>query len=71
MSDNKFPERLSKLIESLGIDQSSFAKKVGLTRAAISQLCSGDRSPSAETLRKIHYATGASLDHLMGIGDEE
>lgn len=62
-----FPKRLANLIGSLGHNQKSFAKLVGITEAALSQLLAGQRDPAAETLVKLHKATGVSIDHLFGI----
>jgi transcriptional regulator with XRE-family HTH domain len=62
-----FPKRLNDLVKCLGHTQASFAKLIGITPAAMSQLLSGQRDPAAETLMKIHKATGASIDRLFGI----
>ena len=64
-----FPERLDHLIEVLGHNQVSFAKLIGITPAAMSQLLSGQRDPAATTLMKLHKATGVSIDKLFGIGE--
>lgn len=66
-----FPKRLANLIGSLGHNQRSFAKLVGITEAALSQLLNGQRDPAAETLMKLHKTTGVSIDHLFGIGERE
>lgn len=66
-----FPERLADLIRALEHNQSSFAKHVGITNAALSQLLSGQRDPSATTLIKLHKATGVSIDKLFGIGEKK
>ena len=48
-----FPERLSKLIESLGIKKVEFASKIKVDQSYISQLVSGKRTPSDRTLADI------------------
>ncbi len=65
--DMLFPIRLGNLIGALGITDCRFAELCGMTQAAISQILSGKREPSLETLRKIHMATGVSIDYLMGL----
>lgn len=62
-----FPKRLEELMRCLGLNQASFAKLIGITPAAMSQLLAGQRDPAAETLMKIHKTTGASIDRLFGI----
>lgn len=64
-----FPARLAKLQRSLGLTQKDFAKRIGITEAALSQLLAGQRDPQASTLIKLNKATGISIDHLFGIGD--
>lgn len=59
--------RITNLIRALGITDARFAELIGATPAAVSQICSGKRTPSTETLKAIHMATGASIDYLMGL----
>lgn len=65
-----FPERLEGLRKSLGVSQKDFAKRIGITAAAMSQLLSGLRDPAAVTLVKLHNSTGVSIDFLFGINKE-
>lgn len=51
--------------KSHGLNQSQFAKKVGLTQSAISQYEDGKRSPSFEALQKISAGFDAPLDVLL------
>ena len=62
-----FRVRLDNLIGALGVTDQRFAELCGLTQAAVSQILSGKRKPSIETLDKIHMATGVRIDHLLGI----
>jgi transcriptional regulator with XRE-family HTH domain len=57
-------KKLIWLREREGLNQGEFAKKVGLTQAAISQFEDGKRSPSINSLRKICKALGLSLNEL-------
>lgn len=59
--------RLRNLINSLGITDKRFAEICGITQAALSQILSEKRTPSLETLEKIHMATGVSIDFLIGL----
>lgn len=65
--DTLFPIRLNNLIEALGVTDARFAKLCGMTPAALSQIINGKRSPALDTLKKIHMATGASIDYLIGL----
>lgn len=62
-----FRIRLENLRRALGVTQARFAYQCGFTQAAMSQILSGKRTPSLETLKRIHMATGVSIDHLLGI----
>lgn len=46
-------ERISKLIASLGMPKSEFAKRIFVTPAFVSQLCSGSAAPSERTIAVI------------------
>lgn len=61
-----FCDRLGKARESRGICQNELAEKSGLTCSAISQLESGLRKPSYESLLKIANALDISCDFLVG-----
>lgn len=62
-----FRIRLENLRRALGVTQARFAEMCGITQAAMSQILSGERMASLETLDRIHMATGVSIDHLLGI----
>lgn len=71
MSKVLFQIRIRNLIGAMGISQERFADLVGITPAAASQLISGKREPSFNTLDKIHMKIGADVQYLMGhrLGD--
>lgn len=60
-----FGEKLKILRKSSGLTQRKFAKKVGLTQEAISQLESGKRMPARDTLNKIAIGLNLSIDELL------
>ena len=62
----KIGKTLKGLREGEGLNQSQFAKKVGLTQSAISQFEEGKRIPSTKALQKIAVSLGLSLDILVG-----
>lgn len=62
-----FPKRLKTLMDALGCDQITFARRIGVTQAALSQILNGKRSPSIKTLIAISLKTGASIDRLLGV----
>ena len=64
MSD--FSENLTCFMQQIGMQQSDLAEKSGLTQAAISQLLSGKREPSLETLLKICTALKTTPNDLLG-----
>jgi transcriptional regulator with XRE-family HTH domain len=62
----KIGKTLKRLREGEGLNQSQFAKKVGLTQSAISQFEEGKRIPSTKALQKIAVSLGLSIDTLVG-----
>jgi transcriptional regulator with XRE-family HTH domain len=58
--------KLRELRDAEGLNQGQFAKKVGLTQAAISQFEDGKRFPSSKALQKIAAGLGLSIDILLG-----
>jgi transcriptional regulator with XRE-family HTH domain len=60
--------KLRELRDAEGLNQGQFAKKVGLTQAAISQFEDGKRFPSSKALQKIAAGLGLSIDILLGNG---
>lgn len=45
--------RISALIKNLGLTKTDFAAKINLSKAYMSQICSGDRMPSDRTILDI------------------
>jgi transcriptional regulator with XRE-family HTH domain len=46
-------ERISAVIESLGMKKTAFAERLNVSQAFISQLCSGTKQPSDRTISDI------------------
>ena len=61
-----FGRRLANLREAAGHTQSSLAEAAGLSQSAISQLESGARHPTYETIRHLARAMKLPPAYLMG-----
>ncbi len=68
-----FRDRLLSVIAQRGMNQSSFARAVGLDRSTLAQLLSeaSPRLPRAETLAAIAVSCGVSADWLLGLSQHE
>lgn len=58
-------KRLKDIRETLKLNQSQFADKIGISQAAISQFEDGKRVPSIESLDRIATALGMSVQSLL------
>ena len=67
-----FRDRLLTVIAQRGMNQSSFARAVGLDRSTLAQLLSSSapRLPRAETLAAIATACSVSADWLLGLAQQ-
>lgn len=61
-----FGKRLAKVREDAGFTQSSLARAVGLSQSAISQIESGERNPSYDTIKQIADAMKLTPAYLVG-----
>ncbi|MEO3385607.1 helix-turn-helix transcriptional regulator [Mesorhizobium sp. CAU 1741] len=68
-----FRLRLATLVARSGVNQSTFATRIGIDRSALSQLLAGSatRLPRAETLMNIASQHNVSLDWLLGLSQDE
>ena len=57
-------DRIKKLIETIGIKKIDFAKKLNVSQAFVSQLCSGASQPSDRTISDICREFGVSEEWL-------
>lgn len=60
-----FSKNLKEVVEFLDLTQVEFSERVGITQAATSQLLSGERTPSVETLVKILNYVPVSFERLL------
>ena len=68
MSD--ISSRISAVIRSSGLTKTAFSKKIGLSQPFVSQLASGDASPSDRTIVDICREFGVS-EHWLRTGEGE
>lgn len=68
MSD--ISSRISAVIMSSGLTKTAFSKKIGLSQPFVSQLASGDASPSDRTIVDICREFGVS-EHWLRTGEGE
>lgn len=54
-------QNLIEHIKSLGISQSAFAAQIGVSKGYMSQILSGQRSPSRDMIQRIDLATGGRV----------
>lgn len=66
-----FGERLGRLREDAGLSQSALARRVGVSQSAVSQMESGERSPSYGMLVQLADALRVSIAYLVGAEVEE
>jgi transcriptional regulator with XRE-family HTH domain len=61
--------RLAQLRKEVGLTQNELAKKLNITRSALSLYELGKRDPDTETLCKIAGFFGVSVDYFVGRTD--
>ena len=61
---NDISSRISTVIKSSGLTKTAFSKKIGLSQPFVSQLASGDASPSDRTIVDICREFGVSENWL-------
>lgn len=66
---SSFPNRLKTLRETIGVSQETFAKRLGVSRAAIGYYEKGERIPDILFLEAVRELTGCSLNFLLGYSD--
>lgn len=48
-----FPERVTTVVKSSGLNQTEFASKIGISQQYLSQICNGRKTPSDRTISDI------------------
>ena len=66
-----FAENLTKFIERRGLTQAAVADYVGVSEAAVSQWCSGKKSPRMSKFDKLCELFGCSRSAFMEAGGVE
>ena len=61
------PTSIRELRESAGFSQQQLAIATGMSQGFISQLESGTRQPSIDTLRQLSRALGCKVSKLLGL----
>lgn len=71
MTENgkKIGQRIKKLREEIGMSQQDLSGKLGILRATISQMETGERKVTAEEVIKLSEILNTSIQYLMGIED--
>lgn len=65
INQKKLGQKIKELREGIGISQDDLAKKVGLSRVAISQIECGNRSIEALELAKVANFFGLDMDYIL------
>jgi transcriptional regulator with XRE-family HTH domain len=65
-----FPKLLRQLRTTKGFSAVEFAKKIGVSKQAVSNMESGLALPSVEVFKAIGLTLGVSLDFLAGIDEQ-
>lgn len=63
-------ERIANIRRKLKLTQDGFAKKIGISRAALSHYEKDRREPDYETLNKIADYCEVTIDYLLGRSDD-
>lgn len=66
MKSSNSNTRIRSLLNELGISQTEFCEKTGLTKSALSNYLNGDRQPRQDQLDKISKAFDINPSWLMG-----
>lgn len=67
---NDISSRISAVIKSSGLTKTAFSKKIGLSQPFVSQLASGDATPSDRTIVDVCREFGVS-EHWLRTGEGE
>ena len=64
-----FDERIRQLRISLGINQTQFGNRLGVSKQSVSNWENGNIQPSIDMLTKIAVTFSVSADYLLGISE--
>ena len=68
---NKFSERLTELLEDLGISKRELARQCDISAQSISDWSTGKIQPTAEMIYIICEKYNKSANYMLGLEDEE
>jgi transcriptional regulator with XRE-family HTH domain len=60
-----YAERMRKLCATRGLDQTSLAERVGVSKSSMSRILSGAREPKLTMAYELAKALGVTLDYLV------
>ena len=66
MNTTTFAKRLKLAMMESNLNQLELSKKIGASKAAVSQYISGKNIPNPERMAAIANATGTTMDYLLG-----
>ena len=64
-----FAGRLNEALRANGMSQGELAKKINMTKYAVSSYCRGKTKPSFDVLFSICKVLNESADYLLGLTD--
>ena len=64
-----FDERIRQLRSSLGMNQTQFGNRLGVSKQSVSNWENGNIQPSIDMLTKIAVTFSVSADYLLGISE--
>jgi transcriptional regulator with XRE-family HTH domain len=65
MNPENFGANLKQLLDELDLIQSEFARRAGLSQAAVSQILNNEREPSLQTICKILTVIPTTFERLV------
>lgn len=65
LGDMGYRDKLKKLCALRGLDQSTLASQVGLTKSSISRILNGAQEPKLSVAYELARALGVTLDYLV------
>jgi transcriptional regulator with XRE-family HTH domain len=65
MNPENFGANLKQLLDELDLSQSEFARRAGLSQAAVSQILNNEREPSLQTICKILTVIPTTFERLV------
>lgn len=65
MNTNNLPKNLKEILQALDMSPSQLAARTGLTPSAVSQIMSGENSPSLDSIIKIMNVIPVTFERLL------